>query len=160
MGCWRGITGETNLEVRSFSTEWFYPIVFTMMMLIVALKHSMWRKWRSTQKAFKGAFMDFSLVIAATAVSLTYLVEIDSVCLIDLLNGERARIMAETLKAEIEFAETMVLPKPDTVEDPKCISTTGVWLVAIMGCTLIVFLLYNVKVWGFPLVAISFGIAA
>lgn len=131
-----------------------------MMMLIVAIKHSMWREWRGTQKAFIGAFMDFSLVIAAIAVSITYLVEIDSVCLIDLLNGERARIMAETLKAEIEFAKTMGLPKPDTVEDPKCISTTGVWLVAIMGCALIIFLLYNVKVWGFPLVAISFGIAA
>ena len=157
---WRSITGINNLKVRSFSTEWFYPIVFTMMMLIVAIKHSMWREWRGTQKAFMGAFMDFSLVIAATAVSLTYLIEIDSVCLIDLLNGERARIMAETLKAEIEFAETMGLPKPDTVEDPKCISTTGVWLVAIMGCALIVFLLYNVKVWGFPLVAISFGVAA
>ena len=157
---WRSITGINNLKVRSFSTEWFYPIVFTMMMLIVAIKHSMWREWRGTQKAFMGAFMDFSLVIAATAVSLTFLIEIDSVCLIDLLNGERARIMAETLKAEIEFAETMGLPKPDTVEDPKCISTTGVWLVAIMGCALIVFLLYNVKVWGFPLVAISFGIAA
>ena len=157
---WRSITGINNLKVRSFSTEWFYPIVFTMMMLIVAIKHSMWREWRGTQKAFIGAFMDFSLVIAAIAVSITYLVEIDSVCLIDLLNGERARIMAETLKAEIEFAETMGLPKPDTVEDPKCISTTGVWLVAIMGCALIIFLLYNVKVWGFPLVAISFGIAA
>ena len=157
---WRSITGINNLKVRSFSTEWFYPIVFTMMMLIVAIKHSMWREWRGSQKAFMGAFMDFSLVIAATAVSLTYLIEIDSVCLIDLLNGERARIMAETLKAEIEFAETMGLPKPDTVEDPKCISTTGVWLVAIMGCALIVFLLYNVKVWGFPLVAISFGVAA
>ena len=157
---WRSITGINNLKVRSFSTEWFYPIVFTMMMLIVAIKHSMWREWRGTQKAFMGAFMDFSLVIAATAVSLTYLIEIDSVCLIDLLNGERARIMAETLKAEIEFAKTMGLPKPDTVEDPKCLSTTGVWLVAIMGCALIIFLLYNVKVWGFPLVAISFGIAA
>jgi len=157
---WRSITGVNNLKVRSFSTEWFYPIVFTMMMLIVAIKHSMWREWRGTQKAFIGAFMDFSLVIAAIAVSITYLVEIDSVCLIDLLNGERARIMAETLKAEIEFAKTMGLPKPDTVEDPKCISTTGVWLVAIMGCALIIFLLYNVKVWGFPLVAISFGIAA
>ncbi|MAB17958.1 MAG: C4-dicarboxylate ABC transporter [SAR116 cluster bacterium] len=157
---WRGITGINNLKVRSFSTEWFYPLVFTLMMIVVALKHSMWREWRGTNKAFLGAFMDFALVIAAAAVSLTYLIEIDSVCLIDLLNGERARIMAETLKAEIEFAETMGLPKPDTVEDPKCVSTTGVWLVAIMGCALIVFLGYNIKVWGLPLVAISFCIAA
>ena len=62
---------------------------------------------------------EYSWIVSALAVSLTYLVEIDSVCLIDLMSGERARIMAETLKAEIEFAETMGLPKPDTVEDPK-----------------------------------------
>lgn len=157
---WRGTTGINNLKVRSFSTEWFYPLVFTLMMIVVALKHSMWREWRGTDKAFLGAFMDFALVIAAAAVSLTYLIEIDSVCLIDLLNGERARIMAETLQAEIELAETMGLPKPDTVEDPKCVSTTGVWLVAIMGCALIIFLGYNIKVWGLPLVAISLCIAA
>ena len=157
---WRGLTGINNLKVRSFSTEWFYPLVFTLMMTVVALKHSMWRAWQGTSKVYFGAFMDFALVIAAAAVSFTYLIEIDSVCLIDLLNGERARIMAETLRAEIEFAETMGLPKPDTVEDPKCVSTTGVWLVAIMGCALIIFLGYNIKVWGLPLVAISLCIAA
>ncbi len=157
---WAGITGIDKLKTRSFSTEWFYPIVFTLMMIVVALKHSMWRAWKGTRKAGLGAFMDFALVIAAFAVSLTYLIEIDSVCLIDMMNGERARIMAETLQAEIEFAETMGLPKPDTVEDPKCVNTTGVWLVAIMGCALIIFLGYNIKVWGFPLVAISLGIAA
>tara|TARA_Y100001970_G_C14249201_1_gene870527 strand:- start:2070 stop:4418 length:2349 start_codon:yes stop_codon:yes gene_type:complete len=156
---WRGITGIEKLKTRTFPTEWFYPIVFSLMMLLVALKHSMWRSWRGTNKAVFGAFMDVALVISALSVSLTYLIEIDSVCLIDMLSGERTRIMAETLKAEIEFAETMGLPKPDTVEDPKCVSTTGVWLVAIMGSALIVFLGYNIKVWGFPLVAISIGVA-
>ena len=156
---WRGITGIEKLKTRSFPTEWFYPIVFSLMMLLVALKHSMWRSWKGTSKAVFGAFMDIALVVSAVAVSLTYLIEIDSVCLIDLMSGERARIMAETLKAEIEFAETMGLPKPDTVDDPKCVSTTGVWLVAIMASALIVFLGYNIKVWGFPLVAISLGIA-
>ena len=130
---WRGITGVDDLKTRSFSTEWFYPIVFFLMMVVVALKHSMWRTWRGTSRAAFGAFMDGALVLAAFAVSLTYLIEIDSVCLIDTVTGERARIMAETLKAEVEFAETMGLPIPDTVEDPKCVQTTGVWLVAIVG---------------------------
>ena len=70
--------------------------------------------------------MDIALVVAAFAISLTYLIEIDSVCLIDTITGERARIIAETLKAEVEFAETMGLPVPDTVDDPKCVATTGV----------------------------------
>ena len=156
---WRGITGIEKLKIRTFPTEWFYPLIFSLMMLLVALQHSMWRSWKGTSKAIFGAFMDIALVVSAVAVSLTYLIEIDSVCLIDLMSGERARIMAETLKAEIEFAETMGLPKPDTVDDPKCVSTTGVWLVAIMASALIVFLGYNIKVWGFPLVAISLAIA-
>ena len=156
---WRGITGIEKLKIRTFPTEWFYPLIFSLMMLLVALQHSMWRSWKGTSKAIFGAFMDIALVVSAVAVSITYLIEIDSVCLIDLMSGERARIMAETLKAEIEFAETMGLPKPDTVDDPKCVSTTGVWLVAIMASALIVFLGYNIKVWGFPLVAISLAIA-
>lgn len=70
--------------------------------------------------------MDIGLAFAAGAISLTYLIEIDSVYLIDALNGERARIIAETLQAEIAFAETTGLPAPDTVEDPKCVTTTSV----------------------------------
>ena len=156
---WRNITGIERLKVRAFATEWFYPIVFFIMMLIVALKHSMWRAWKGTRRARFGAFMDVALVLAAATISLTYLIEIDSVCLIDAMTGERARIMAETLKAEIAFAETMGLPAPDTVEDPKCVATTGVWLVAIMGVSILIFLGYNIKVWGLPLVAISIIVA-
>ncbi len=157
---WRGITGVDDLKTRSFSTEWFYPIVFFLMMVVVALKHSMWRTWRGTSRAAFGAFMDGALVLAAFAISLTYLIEIDSVCLIDAVTGERARIMAETLKAEVEFAETMGLPIPDTVEDPKCVQTTGVWLVAIVGIAIVIFLGYNIKVWGLPLVLVSILIAS
>lgn len=156
---WRNITGVEKLKVRAFATEWFYPIAFFMMMMLVALKHSMWRAWKGTSRAGFGAFMDAALVIAAAAISLTYLIEIDSVCLIDAISGERARIMEQTLKAEISFAETMGLPIPDTVEDPKCVATTGVWLVAIVGVSILVFLSYNIKVWGLPLVAISFLVA-
>ena len=152
---WRGLTGVENLRTRSFSTEWFYPIIFFIMMLVVAFKHSMWREWRGSSFVWFGAFMDIALVISAAAISFTYLIEIDSVCLIDIFTGERMRIMAETLQAEIEFAKLMGLPAPDTVEDPKCVGTTGVWLVAIMGASMVVFLGYNIKVWGLPLVAIS-----
>ena len=157
---WQSLTGIEKLKVRAFSTEYFYPLVFFTMMLIVALKHSMWRSWKGTSRASFGAFMDISLVVAAAAISITYLVEIDSVCVIDAFTGERARIMAETLAAEIEFAESMGLPAPDTVEDPKCVATTGVWLVAIVGASMLIFLGYNVRVWGLPLVLVAMLVAA
>ena len=80
---WRGLTGYQGLKTRSFSTEWFYPIVFLVMMLIVALKHSMWRAWRGTRREWLGVFMDAALVLSSFAISLTYLIEIDSVCLVD-----------------------------------------------------------------------------
>ena len=156
---WQSITGVEDLKTRAFATEWFYPIVFFVMMCVVALKHSMWRAWAGTWRAWFGAFMDIALIVSAGAISLTYLIEIDSVCLIDTISGERARIIAETLQAEKEFAETMGLPVPDTVDDPKCVATTGVWLVAIVGASMLIFLGYNVKVWGLPLVLVSILIA-
>ena len=156
---WRGVTGFEDLKVRSFATEWFYPIVFLIMMTIVAIKHSMWRAWKGTSWAAFGLFMDVALILAATSISATYLVEIDSVCVIDLLNGDRARLIAETLKAEIAFAEEYGLPTPDTVDNPKCVSTTGIWLVLIMGVSMLVFLGYNIKVWGLPLVLVSLAVA-
>lgn len=156
---WRTLTGVENLKVRNFSTEVFYPIIFFVMMLIVALKHSMWRDWRGTSRAWFGLFMDVALVVAAAAISLTYLIEIDSVCMIDVITGERARLIAQTLEAEIAFAQDMGLPVPQSVDDPGCVSTTGVWLVAIMGISILVFLGYNIKVWGLPLVLVSLLIA-
>ena len=156
---WREITGFKDLKIRSFATEWFYPIVFFVMMGIVALKHSMWRAWQGTSRAGFGLFMDIALVGAAALISITYLVEIDSVCIIDLLNGDRARLIAETLKAEIVFAEEYGLPIPDTVDNPKCSTTTGIWLVVIMGVSMLVFLGYNIKVWGLPLVLVALAIA-
>ncbi len=156
---WRGLTGVENLSVRSFASEWFYPLVFLIMMTIVALKHSMWRAWRGTSRAAFGLAMDVALVGAAAVISATYLIEIDSVCLIDTLNGDRARLIAETLKAEIAFAQEYGLPTPDTVDDPKCATTTGVWLVLIMGVSMLIFLGYNIKVWGLPLVLVALMIA-
>ena len=102
-------------------THWTWGSVLIIGLISRYLSNSIFLRMGG---ALFGAFMDIALVVSAVAVSIRYLIEIDSVCLIDLMSGERARIMAETLKAEIEFAETMGLPKPDTVEDPKCVSTT------------------------------------
>ncbi len=158
---WRDLFNDDQLPVRRFPTEWFYPIVFSWMMIIVAIQHSFLRSWRNSggAKQALGAFMDVALVASAIAISLTYLIEIDSVCLIDQFTGERARLIAEALKSEVEFAKDYGLPIPSTVDDPSCVSTTGIWLVAIVGAAVLVFLAYNIKVWGLPLVLVALLIA-
>ena len=156
------VTGTPGFRVRKFSYEWFYPLMFALMMVIVGLKHSMWRDWadRSAARRRFGLVMDVALIVAALGLSLTYLVEIEAVCLIDTLDGTRAELIARSLAEEREFAELYGLPVPDSVEDPQCQSTTGIWLFAIVGAAMVIFLGYNVKVWGLPLVLVAIGITA
>ena len=145
----KSLTGLDWLVIRKFPTEWFYPIVFAVLMLCVVLKHSIWREWTQTKPRWSklGFFLDAALLLAAFGISLTYLIEIESVCLIDTINGDRARLLAESLKKDIDLAEMMGLPAPTTVDDPKCLNNTGGWIVAIVGAAVLVFLTYNIKVW-------------
>lgn len=158
---WRVITGYDNFKIRRFPTEWLYPVMFFWMMLIVALKHSMWRSWTSKAILTRrfGLFLDFALVFAAAIISLSYLTELEAVCLIDVIKGDRARLVAEALAADIEYAELLGLPIPDTADDPRCLNTTFGWLPLILFGAIIVFLIYNIKVWGLPLVLVSMLIA-
>jgi TRAP transporter 4TM/12TM fusion protein len=159
---WRSVTGIEYFKIRRFPTEWLYPIVFFWMMLIVALKHSIWRSWtdRSVWARRFGLFMDIALVVAAAAISLSYLTELEAVCLVDVLKGDRAGLVAQALQADIEYAQMLGLPIPDSTDDPACQSTTFGWLPFILFGAIVVFLIYNVKVWGLPLVLVSMLIAA
>ena len=156
----QGFLGYQHFSIRKYPYEYFYPIAFAFMMLIVVLKHSVWRSQinNTALRRRLGLLLDIALVVAAVAISLTYLVEIEAVCMIDQVTGQRAALIAESLAAEIEFAETYGLPVPDSVDDPQCINTTGPWLAAIIGLSIIVFLAYNVKVWGLPLVLVAIAI--
>ena len=158
---WKDLTGNEFFRIRRFPTEWLFPITFFWMMLIVALKKSMWRSWTDKNTTIRrfGLFMDAALIIAAAAISITYLIEIEAVCLIDTITGDRERLVAKALQAEIEFAELYGLPAPDTADDPGCATTTGNWLILIMFGAVVVFLGYNIKVWGLPLVLVSILIA-
>jgi TRAP transporter 4TM/12TM fusion protein len=155
------ITGYDWFALRKFPREWFFPGVLALMMVIVALKHSFFNAWAqaSTGRRLFGLLMDVALVVAAFVISLTYLVEIESVCLIDQFTGERARLIARSLEDAKETASMYGLPAPTTVEDPQCVSTTGGWLVLIMGLAIVVFLGYNIKVWGLPLVIVAIVVA-
>lgn len=159
---WKGLSGNEFFRVRRFSTEWLFPITFFWMLLIVALKHSMWRSWidKPVGQRRLGLVFDIALVIAAAAISATYLIEIESVCMIDVFTGDRARLVAQALEAEIEFAKLYGLPEPDTADDPGCLNTTDSWIILILSGAVVAFLGYNIKVWGLPLVLVSILIAA
>jgi len=157
----KDLAGNQNFIIRKFPFEYYYPFAFALMMLIVALHHSIWRTWKNKsplQRRF-GLFMDLALVLMAVTISVSYMVELDAVCIIDQFTGERARLIAESLVIEKENAELFGLPEPTTVDDPKCQATTGGWLVLIVGLAIVVFLSYNVKVWGLPLVLVAIIIA-
>ena len=155
------LSGNDNLVIRKFPFEYYYTLAFTVMMVIVALHHSMWRAWvdKSNLRRGFGLMMDVALVLMALTISLTYLVEIESVCMIDQFTGDRARLIAESLLIEKENAVLFGLPEPTTVDDPQCLNTTGPWLVLIIGLAIVVFLAYNVKVWGLPLVIVAILVA-
>lgn len=155
------ITGKPGFAIRKFPYEWLYPLAFVLMMVIVALNHSFWADAREKGRRARlfGAFMDIALVVMAVVLSLTYLVEIDSVCLIDRFTGERAALIEKALEEEKAFAELYGLPAPTSVDDPSCIRTSGAWIFAVVGAGIAVFLGYNVKVWGLPLVAVAILVA-
>lgn len=151
-----------GVVIRRFSYEYLYPLVFVVMMVSVAIEHSFARdfRWQGPVKHAFGLAMDIALVVMAAGIALGYLVEIDSVCLIDQITGERAELIARALREEIEFAELMGLPVPTSVDDPSCINTLGIWIFPLVAVAIAVFLAYNVRVWGFPLVAVAILIAS
>ena len=71
-----------------------------------------------------GLVLDVALVLASAAISLTYLIELEAVCLIDIFTGDRAKLVAEALRSEVEYSEMMGLPIPVTADDPACLNTT------------------------------------
>lgn len=152
------LSGQTWIRIRRFPYEYFYPIAFFVMMLIVALRQVNARKREGQRKPLALA-LDIALVVMAGAVSLAYLNEIQSVCLLDQITGDRARLIAEALTIEKENAALFGMPEPSTVDDPQCLNTLDGWLVAIVGMAIAVFLTYAVKVWGLPLVLVAIIVA-
>ena len=153
------LTGQTALRIRRFPFEYFYPIAFVAMMLIVALRQFNDRKREGVSKPLALA-LDIALVAAAAAISLAYLNEIQSVCLTDQITGDRARLIEEALRIEKENAALFGMPEPSTVDDPQCLNTLGGWLVAIVGLAVVVFLANAVRVWGLPLVIVAIIVVA
>ncbi len=71
------------------------------MMVIVALDASVYRAWKTDKPhlAWLGLLLGCGLILAAFLAALGFLVEIDSVCLIDQITGERARLIQDAAEA-------------------------------------------------------------
>ena len=147
-GLWKAATGVDYFKVRRFPTEWLYPILFIWMMVIVTLTHSIWRTWsdRSVLQRRFGLVLDVALILAGLAISVTYLIELEAVCLIDIMTGDRARLVAEALQSEVDYSKMMGLPIPETADDPACFNTTQGLLPLILFGSIVIFLAYNIKV--------------
>ena len=149
----REVTGRPFFRVSGFPSEYFYPPVFFLMMLIVALDASVYRAWRDTrpERAWLGLLMDAGLVLAAFLAAFGFLVEIDSVCLIDQITGERARLIQEAA----ERSAGVIPGISFEAEVPACQARFGVWILPLLFTIIALFFLYNIRVWGFPLVAVA-----
>ena len=149
----RELTGIRFFRISGFPPEYFFPPVFILMMVIVALDASLYRAWRETRPkwAWLGAALDIGLVIAALLGALGYWIEIDSVCLIDQITGERARLIEDALNRSEGLIPGLTLE----AEVPSCQARLGVWALPLLFIIILLFFLYNIRVWGLPLVIVA-----
>lgn len=153
----REVTGQKFLRISGFKTEYFFPPIFFVMMVIVVLDASVYRSWSAEkpQLAWLGLLLDAGLITAAFLGAFGYLVEIDSVCLIDQITGERARLIEEAASAG-----SLIPGLSFEAEVPSCQARLGIWILPLLFIIISLFFIYNVRVWGFPLVAVASVVVA
>jgi TRAP transporter 4TM/12TM fusion protein len=146
-------------RLSKYNSEFFFPLAFAFMMIIGLLTSSFARDWKpqGNGKYAAGVALDLLMLSIIIGVAIVYLIENEQVCLIDTLNGDRARFMAENLARAAEYEAIFGTP-PD--EDfPDCVSNLGAWILPFLVLTIAVFFIYIIKVWGFPIVAVAIAIA-
>lgn len=152
-----GLEGVPRLS--KYSSEHFFPLMFTLMMAVALLAVSFGRDWagRSPARRAFGILLDLAMLAAVLGTAVVYLIEHEQVCLIDQITGERARLMAETAARAAEYREIFGI---DPVEEfPDCQSNLGNWILPFLLAVLAVFFVYIIKAWGFPIIAVALVIA-
>ena len=149
----RDLTGIRFFRISGFPTEYLFPPLFVLMMVIVALDGSLYRTWRKSRpkQAWLGAALDIGLVSAALLGALGFWIEIDSVCLIDQITGERTRLIEDAMNRSEGLIPGLTLE----AEVPSCQSRLGLWSIPLLFTIIILFFLYNIRVWGLPLVIVA-----
>ena len=152
----QAIPGLGDLQrISKFDAEWLFPIVFLLMMVIVVLNDSFARDWkdRSRQMFSVGLSADVIMVLMTVLLVLAYWIQNDQVCLIDQFTGERARILAANAARAEEYRAIFGTDPPE--ELPQCQARLGGWVIPILLGIVCMFFIYNIKVWGLPLVVIA-----
>ncbi len=148
-----GLGGVPRLS--KYSSEYFFPLMFVLMMATALLTVSFGRARRGRPAVQRGLgiALDLLMLAAILGMAVVYLIEHEQVCLIDEITGERARLMAETAARAAEYKAIFGI---DPVEEfPDCQANLGNWILPFLLGSLAVFFVYIVRAWGFPIVAVA-----
>ncbi|MDP6427599.1 MAG: TRAP transporter large permease subunit [Rhodospirillales bacterium] len=152
----RSIPGLAELpRLSKYNFEFFFPLTFAFMMVVALLTTSFTREWRDRSRAkySLGVALDVLMLVMVLGLVLVYLIEHEQVCLIDTLDGERARLMAENAARVKEYMEVFGTPPDD--DFPDCQTNLGNWILPFLVLAIGVFFVYIIKAWGFPIVAVA-----
>ena len=156
----RSIPGLEGLpRLSKYSSEFFFPLMFSLMLVVALLVSSFGRKWRDgpRHRFWLGCFLDVLMLAAILGTSLVYLIEHDQVCLIDTISGERDRLLAEAKARADEYIA--IYGTPPVEEYPECQAILGSWILPWLLFSVTIFFVYVVRVWGLPIVAVAIAIA-
>jgi TRAP transporter 4TM/12TM fusion protein len=150
------IPGLENLpRLSKYNSEFFFPLVFATIMVVVVLRASFARAWRSRSRAhfLLGLTIDVLMLSTTVLLAVVYLIEHEQVCLIDTLNGERARLMAEDAARAAEYKEIF---GTEPIDDyPDCQTNIGSWILPLFVWSISIYFIYVIRVWGLPIVAVA-----
>ena len=152
-----GLSGVPRLS--KYSSEHFFPLMFTLMMVIALLVVSFGREWarRTPARRAAGILLDLTMLAAVLGTAAVYLIEHEQVCLIDEITGERARLMAKSAARAAEYREIFGI---DPVEEfPDCQANLGNWILPFLLAVLAIFFVYIIRAWGLPIIAVALVIA-
>ncbi len=148
-----GLEGMPRLS--KYNPEFFFPIVFIIMMVIALISTSFAKEWRSHSRGkwTLGLILDILMLSTTIVLIVVYLIEHDQVCLIDQFTGERARLMAENESRAKEYMEAFGIVFAE--ETPQCQANIGNLILPLLLLATTVYFIYIVRMWGFPIVAVA-----
>ncbi len=152
----QSIPGLSGLpRISKFSSEFFFPIVFCVMMIVALMTTSFARTWRNkgAAKRSAGIGLDVLMLVTTVGLMLAYWIEHDQVCLLDVFSGERERLMAENAARADEYREIFGTEPDD--DFPDCQANLGNWIMPILVWVVAIYFVYIVKAWGLPIVAVA-----
>jgi TRAP-type uncharacterized transport system fused permease subunit len=161
LGLVNSIPGLGDLpRISKYSSEYLFPLVFLVIMMIVVLKSSFALSWRERggTRFLMGLGIDLLMLITTIVLASAYLIEHEQVCLIDQITGERARLMAEDAARAAEYKA--IFGTEPLGDYPDCQANLGSWVLPLLLAAISIYFVFIVRVWGFPIVAVAIAIFA